>query len=280
MGLSGRSKRLLARRVRGAMRAAERVVLGASAVAVGSLVLTLAVLVLGPRLAEGPPALVAATAQEFAYDGDDRVEDEAAPAAAPGPPAEEAPSPASAGPSPGDLLCASGRKTVHAHTGEMGVVADEAGHFALYGEPDPETGAPTRESYDLLRGCAPDGSFANLAGVAVGAEGEALGEEAAMQVLAEGVLVVPTTKTETGSLVTVYELPGGTTVTQELVLVPGVGGAEALEINYLVENASGEDRTVSLASLLAPALFVGPPGPLNGSPFVSGALAEAGRTRP
>ncbi len=257
MGLSGRSKRLLARRV-----------LGASAVAVGSLVLTLAVLVLGPRLAEGLPALGAATAQEFAYD--DGV-DEEAPAGAPaGAPAAEAERPVAAGPTPGDLLCASGEKTVQAWTGEMAVVADEAGHFALYGAPDPESGAPTRESYDLLRGCAPDGTFANVAGVAVGAPG------AAVQVLAEGGAAAGTTKTETGALLTVYELPEGLTVSQELALVPGEMGAGALKIAYRVENASGEDQTVSLASVLAPALFVGPPGALNGSPFVSGALAEAG----
>ncbi len=272
MGLSGRQKRLLARRARGVMRAAERVVLGASALAGASLVLTLAVLVLGPRLLDGPPALETAIArEEFAYGADDE-----AAAAAPAAASPDAAPPGAAGPSPGDLLCASGQKTVRAWTEGMGVVADEAGHFALYGAPDPETGGPTRDSYDLLRGYAPDGSFSNLAVVSVGEPGAGPGERAAEQVLAAGVSSVPTTKTETGALVTVYELPEGLTVSQELALVPGEGGAEALEVSYLVENASGEARSVSLATLLAPALFVGPPGALNGSPFVSGALAEAG----
>jgi len=174
-------------------------------------------------------------------------------------------------PSPEEVLCAPAEDLFYAWTGEAGLVADGSGHFALYGAPDPETGEPTRDSYDLLRGCARDGSFANVASVA-------LGEAAATQVLAEGAVSIRTFKTEAGALVTVYELPEGLTVSQELSLVPagGAGGGDALEIRYGVENASGETVRVSLASLLAPALFVGPPGATNGSPFVSATLAQAG----
>jgi hypothetical protein len=264
MGLSARSKRLLAWRMRRALRAAERVVLGASAFAAASLVLTLAVLVMGPRLLDGPPALASATAEEVAYEG---APDLAAPGVAPA-------APEAGGPSPGRILCAPEEELVYAWTDTMAVVADGSGHFALYGAPDPETGQPTRDSYDLLRGCTPDGSFVNLAAIAVAGSGG--GEEAAPQILSAGAESARTYKTEVGALVTEYALPGGLLVSQELGLVPGEGGAGALEIRYRVENASGETRSVSLASLLAPALFVGPPGAVNGSPFVSGTLAEAG----
>ncbi len=180
-------------------------------------------------------------------------------------------------PSPGEILCAPEEDLLYAWTEETGLIADGSGHFALYGAPDPATGLPTRDSYDLLRGCTQDGSFANLAAVATPDEGRD-GEQSVGQVLAEGAVSSRTVKTQAGSLLTVYELPGGLTVEQELFLVPAgeAGGADALEIHYRVENASGEPTTASLASLLSPTRFVGPPGAMNGSPFVSGMLAEAG----
>ncbi len=66
MGLSSRSKRLLVWRAHGALRAAERAVLAAATIGAASLILTLAALVLGPRLLDGPPALETASAEEVA----------------------------------------------------------------------------------------------------------------------------------------------------------------------------------------------------------------------
>ncbi len=61
------------------------------------------------------------------------------------------------------LLCAPQDALVYSTRERVAVAADRAGHFTLYGGADPRSGKPTNDSYDLLRDCSPELSFANSA---------------------------------------------------------------------------------------------------------------------
>lgn len=178
------------------------------------------------------------------------------------------------GPRPGDapLLCGPQEALAYSSKGRVAVAADRSGHFTLYGGADPETGRPTEDSYDLLRDCSPELSFANSTMVRVdGGEPEPAGarnDAAATREAADG------------DLSTVYRFAGGVEMAQALRLVDeeGPGGA-ALEISYRLSNRSQETRTVGLRGLLNPPIWVpAPERPAYRAPAIAEKpLREGGR---
>ncbi|MDP9480910.1 MAG: hypothetical protein M3R38_35475 [Actinomycetota bacterium] len=202
----------------------------------------------GAVSAEGPPNGRAAAAAADARQQEERTSP--APGAK-GPAAPTVPE----GPAPGDapLLCAPQEALVYSSRERVTVAADRAGHFTLYGGADPESGRPTEDSYDLLRGCSPELSFANYATLRVdGGEPELAGAENN---------VVRTRKAERdGALTSVYRFGGGIEMTQSLRLLDEKGsGGPALEISYLLVNRAEETRTVGLRSLLNPPIWAAAP---------------------
>lgn len=168
------------------------------------------------------------------------------------------------GPDPQQLLCSPGDELLYAGGDGVAFAADPNGHFAFYGIPDPETGRPTRDSYDLLRGCSAGLSFANLTQVEV--QGPLATDR---DMLGNGRVARPTRRLADGSLVTVHEPSQGLRVTQKLSLVgrQSGGARDTLRISYRLRNFSDEPTelvrgmrnepiTVSLASLIAPPLAV------------------------
>ncbi|MDP9477328.1 MAG: hypothetical protein M3R38_16875 [Actinomycetota bacterium] len=159
------------------------------------------------------------------------------------------------GPRPGDapLLCAPQEALVYSWRERVAVAADRAGHFTLYGGADPESGRPMDDSYDLLRDCSPELSFANSTTLRVdGGEPELAGAENN---------VVRTRKAERdGALTSVYRFGGGIAMTQSLRLVDEKGpGGPALEISYRLANRSPQVKTVGLRSLLNPPIWAAAP---------------------
>ena len=168
------------------------------------------------------------------------------------------------GPRSGQLLCAPQGDLFYLKGQGVAAAADSDGHFTFYGLPDPKTGRPSRDSYDLLRDCVPDMTFANLAHVEVvgpvGRDTDVLGSEPARTTL----------KDADGRLTTVYEPSQGLRVTQRISLIESSAGREeTLNITYELENYTDEDRRdireianqpirVSLSSILAPPLAAGP----------------------
>ncbi|MDP9437534.1 MAG: hypothetical protein M3P49_02120, partial [Actinomycetota bacterium] len=136
------------------------------------------------------------------------------------------------GPRPGDapLLCAPQDELVYSSRERVALAADRAGHFTLYGGADPRSGRPTDDSYDLLRDCSPELSFANSVTLRVdGGEPETAGAENN---------ALRTRKAELdGTLATVYRFGGGIEMTQHLRLVEEKGSeGPALEISYRLAN--------------------------------------------
>ncbi len=121
----------------------------------------------------------------------------------------------------------------------VGLAVDATGHLALYGGADPRTGKPTEDGYEILRDCSPGLAFANYASVLVGGREP---EPAGASTLEE-----PTRRDADGSLLTRFSFPGGVAVDQRVRLE-----GKDLQVSYRLENRSGEDRTVSLRSLLTP----------------------------
>jgi hypothetical protein len=119
------------------------------------------------------------------------------------------------------------------------LVVDATGHLALYGGADPRTGKPTEDAYEILHDCSPGLAFANYASVLVGGREP---EPAGASTLEE-----PTRRDAHGSLLTSFSFPGGVAMDQRVRLE-----GKDLEVSYRLENRSGEDRTVSLRSLLTP----------------------------
>lgn len=145
----------------------------------------------------------------------------------------------------GELLCSAQEDLLYLKGAAVAVAADRGGHFTFYGLPDPDTGRPTTDSYDLLRDCSPDLSFANLTSVDV--EGSV--------VPLQGYDTSERTRRDGDSLVTAYHSVGGLRVTQRLSLSTGAGGRkDVLEISYEAHNVSGSDLEFSLSSVLAPPL--------------------------
>ena len=121
----------------------------------------------------------------------------------------------------------------------VGLSVDATGHLALYGGADPRTGKPTEDGYEILRDCSPGLAFANYASVLVGGHEP---EPAGASTLEE-----PTRRAPDGSLLTRFSFPGGVAMDQRVRLE-----GKDLEVSYRLEKHSGEDRTVSLRSLLTP----------------------------
>jgi hypothetical protein len=121
----------------------------------------------------------------------------------------------------------------------VGLAVDTTGHLALYGGADPRTGKPTGDGYEILRECSPGLAFANYASVLVG---DREPEPAGASTLEE-----PTRRDADGSLLTRFTFPGGVAMDQRVRLE-----GKDLVVSYRLENRSGEDRTVSLRSLLTP----------------------------
>jgi hypothetical protein len=139
-----------------------------------------------------------------------------------------------------------------------GVLADPAGRFRFYGAPDPATGQPGRDSYDLVRGCAAvEAAIVHLnpVRVGVGSPGDArvLGPETIAEKTREA-------RPESGPvLTTTYRLPGGLSVTQTLAVVRVEGrfasskAPDTLRASYRLENGTTRALTANLSAVLAPA---------------------------
>ena len=158
------------------------------------------------------------------------------------------------GPRPGDapLLCGPQNALVYSSKERVALAADRAGHFTLYGGADPRSGRPTDDSYDLLRDCSPELSFANSTTLRVdGGEPEPAGAENN---------VVRTREAGDGALETVYRFGGGIEMTQDLRLVDEKGpDGPALEISYRLANRAEQTRTVGLRSLFNPPIWAPAP---------------------
>ena len=116
---------------------------------------------------------------------------------------------------------------------------DPAGHLALYGDANPETGAATNQSHDFLTGCLPQLTFVNYASVLV--EGHGPVQAGAGSVSEE------TTKAEDGSLRTSFTFSNGVRLEQRLRLKNG-----AVETVYKLSNDSRKPKNVSLRTLVTP----------------------------
>jgi hypothetical protein len=146
------------------------------------------------------------------------------------------------------------------------VAADASGRFVLYGTPRATNGRPTRDSYELLRGCSRDGKRLNRAAIRIG-DGPAIP-------LDPSTVHQQTYKSGAGALVSVYRPADGVSVRQELRVLPEDDGTEALEVHYVVENLSGDSQQVSLFSMLTPPpASLGTPRVFDGAPFVAPVLA-------
>jgi hypothetical protein len=172
----------------------------------------------------------------------------------PDPPSGEARPVVPDGLRPGEapLLCAPQDALVYSTRERVAVAADRAGHFTLYGGADPRSGRPTNDSYNLLRDCSPELSFANSAMLRVdGREPEPAGAENN---------VLRTREADDGALATVYRFGGGIEMTQSLGLVDEEGPrGPALEISYRLANRAEETKTVGLRSLLNPPIWASAP---------------------
>lgn len=122
---------------------------------------------------------------------------------------------------------------------KVALAVDPAGHLALYGGAQPETGAATDGSYDLLGGCLPQLTFVNYASVLVEGHGP-------VQAGADSVSE-KTTKTDDGFLKTTFAYDDGVRLEQRLSLKDG-----KLEAVYKVSNDSRQPKNVSLRTLLTP----------------------------
>lgn len=175
---------------------------------------------------------------------------------------------------PGDapLLCGPQDALLYSSRQRVAVAADRAGHFTLYGGADPRSGRPTEESYDLLRDCSPELSFANSTTVRVdGGEPEPAGAEN---------VVGRTREAGDGALETVYRFGGGIEMTQNLRLVDEKGSeGPTLEISYRLANRARQTRTVGLRSLLNPPIWApAPDRPAYQAPAIAGRpVPEGGR---
>lgn len=194
--------------------------------------------------------------------------------------------PAAGGPT--EYLCAPLDDLLYLRGDGVAVAADDGGHFGFYSLPEPG-GRPSRDSYDLLRGCSADLSFANLTHVEV--DGPLATDK---DVLGNGRQAESTRRAADGSLVTVHEPSQGLRVTQRLRLVEGPDGRrDALRVSYELENYTDESApelrhfpgsqplVVSLSSTLAPPLAVvsrdrsgAPDEPVFESPGAGGVREE------
>lgn len=116
---------------------------------------------------------------------------------------------------------------------------DSAGHLALYGDAQPNTGAATDQSYDFLTGCLPQLTFVNYASVLV--EGHGPVQSGADSVSEE------TTRSEDGWLKTSFTFADGVRLEQRLRLKDGT-----VEAVYKLSNDSRQSKNVSLRTLLTP----------------------------
>lgn len=120
-----------------------------------------------------------------------------------------------------------------------GVALDRAGRFALYGAAD-SRGRPTRDSFEILRGCDAGLSFTNYTTLQVG--------DAPPGPAGLSNLLSPTAVTgDASQAMTRYEFPQGVTMTQRAALEQ-----DGLLLSYEVTNTSRTDRTLSFRSLLTP----------------------------
>lgn len=157
------------------------------------------------------------------------------------------------------LLCSTGRVHVLRVADQLAVAADESGHFTLYEAPDPKTGAPTSDSNELLRDCAPELAHYNLTTVETNAGSTTLGSETVstktkLQKVGSGPLG--------RALVTEHKLDSGLSVTQTLSLARrssnrisnriSNGGFE-LRISHAIK-ADSSTGGLAVRQLLAPAL--------------------------
>lgn len=157
---------------------------------------------------------------------------------------------------PDQLLCSAPERLSTINTNGLAVAADPDGHYTLYALPEAETGLPSRNSYELLRGCLPKRIFANTTDIKTAGSDEAgsgqrdpASGESATKTGASNVKH-PTRRitSDTGSqLVTTYEVDDKLNLTQRLELQAG-----KLKIVYGLENKSDEPTSVTLRSLLSP----------------------------
>jgi hypothetical protein len=124
------------------------------------------------------------------------------------------------------------------------LAVDRDGRFALYGLADPDSGRPTRDSYEILTGCSVRGLPGNFASVLVAGRGPEPADHST--------LLRPTREAPDGSLVTRFSFAGGVVLEQRLRLE-----RKDVLISYRLANRSSKARTASLRSLITPAAQTG-----------------------
>lgn len=155
------------------------------------------------------------------------------------------------------LLCSDPERLSILTGSGLAVAADPDGHYTLYALPDSQTGMPSKDSYELLRGCLPKKIFANetaLKTTSAAGETNSGGKNPASgpSGTKAGASNVkhPTRRIASDNgpqLVTAYEVATGLRLTQRLGIQPG-----KLRIIYEVANTSDKPNTVELRSLLSP----------------------------
>ena len=151
---------------------------------------------------------------------------------------------------PSDQLLCSAPESLSTLAGNgLAVAADPDGHYTLYALPDPQTGRPTNDSYELLRGCLPKNLFANTTVVSINPE-DPKSSATPVKKTGSSNLDHPTRRitSDTGpQLVTTYDLTGDLRLTQRLGLQCG-----KLRVIYELTNRSDKPTTATLRSLLSP----------------------------
>lgn len=162
-------------------------------------------------------------------------------------------------------LCARERgelSVLRSPTGETAAATDHYGNFTLYGAPGGD-GLPTKESYELLRDCAPGLAPLNYA---------AIESRDGPRLIREGRTQGP--REERSSVSQTFTFDGGLSVEQELRF-----RGEDLYVSYTARNSAEEPAELSIRSTLTPpAAAGGEPAfevpSLSGIPLQKGGGAE------
>lgn len=135
------------------------------------------------------------------------------------------------------------------HSGDLAVAADSEGHFTMYAHPKPGTGLPSADSFEMLRDCLPELSFANLASARTDAGRVILGADTA-----KGRTRIAAKPDGSRSLVTDHQLPSGLTATQTLTIVEDPARPSSLRLRHTITNEGDAAASVDFRQILDPAL--------------------------
>ena len=157
------------------------------------------------------------------------------------------------------LLCAPTSDITTLHNDRVAVAADRAGHFTLYGSPDPASGLPGKDSYELLRGCVKGyrgkTSYASetLLNVETGARSPIGRPTGGVTASAGDEHLISQLRSRNGSLESSYDFVRGIRLRQRISLKHS-----GMVVSYEVSNSSGSRQRVNLRSLASPPPALGP----------------------